>query len=662
MTDTMATTGPDTEPAVAGPEEPPTGGTRHPLAANPLIAWLAPWLCATVGALLIALSYSIASNDAGGEGYFAIFWLGALLLFVPAAAVISSRRITPRLRFGWLLVYALFSYVPKLLRDPAQPLFHDEIAQWRQAADLAATGHLFQPNYIIGIVARFPGLHIVTAAISDSTGLTVWQSAIVILVVAHVLSVFGAYALGDAIFGDQRAGAIVALVYSLNSSFMYFDTEFAYESLAMPFFLWCLACLARAYRAQSGRERIAWAGGAVIAGFGVITTHHLTTVFLSLILLLICATTLLAARRRLVSKAVAWTSAVVSFGVVGSAAAWLLLVAPATFAYLSPYLGGGFSQLLDVFSNKGGTRSLFQAATEPAYEKYSSYTVPLIAFALVLVALWLWRRTPKATRREEPMRLALMLFGLLYFPSLPFILVEFGAEGARRSWGFTYIGVATLVTPVILTGLDRIAKLRGRAIVAAGTAALLVAGDAFVGNVAAGLDTDYRFPGPFVFGSDTRSVTPELVGLAAWFDQNIGIKQHIVTDRYTGLILVRDADAEPASPAISFPTYDLYFNDGPPGSYLVYELSSSGYAYLIIDKRMATELPEVGVFFEPDEPFAYGGRDPITVPKLDRYDYLPWTTEVFDSNDYAVYRFDFSAIHDASVAGAAEGTEKGVAQ
>jgi uncharacterized membrane protein YhaH (DUF805 family) len=660
VTDTEIMAGTGTEPALSGPEQPPAGEARHPLAASPLVTWLTPWLCATIGALLIALAYSIASNDSGGVGYFTLFWLGALLLFVPAAAVISSRRITPRLRFGWLLVYALFTYVPKLLRDPAQPLFHDEIAQWRQAADLAVTGHLFQPNYIIGIVARFPGLHIVTAAISDSTGLTVWQSAIMILVVAHVLAVFAAYSLGDAIFGDQRAGAVVALVYSLNSSFMYFDTEFAYESLAMPFFLWCLACLARAYRARTGRERIAWAGGAVVAGLGVITTHHLTTVFLSLILLLICATTLLAAKRRLVSKSVAWTATLVSLGVVGSAISWLVLVAPATFAYLSPYLGGGATQLLNMFSNKGGTRSLFQGATEPTYERYASFTVPLLAFALVLVGLWLWRRTSKAARREEPLRLALMLFGLLYFPSLPFILVEFGAEGARRSWGFTYIGVATLVTPVILLALDRIAKLRGRAVVAAGTAALLVASDAFVGNVAAGLDTAYRFPGPFVFGSDTRSVTPELVGLAAWFGQNLGPKQHIVTDRYTGLILVRDADAEPASPAISFPTYDLYFNDGPPGSYLVYELSSSGYAYLIIDKRMATQLPEVGVFFEPDEPFAYGGRDPITVPKLDRYDYLPWTTEVFDSDDYAVYRFDFSAIHDPSAAGAAEGAKGAV--
>ena len=656
MTDTATTATAPLPGELAEAGEPPT--RPHPLAAGPFVAWIAPWLCATAGALLIALSYSMASVSDASTGFFAVFWLGALLLFVPAAAVITSRRIGSRLRFGWLLVFALFTDVPKLLRDPAQPLFHDEIAQWRQAADLAASGHLFQPNYIIGIVARFPGLHIVTAAISDSTGLTVWQSAIVILVFAHVMSVFGAYALGDAVFGSERAGAIVALVYSLNSSFMYFDTEYAYESLAMPFFLWCLACLARAHRARDSRERFAWASGAILAGYGSIATHHLTTVIMSGLLLLICVTTLIAARRGAVTKAVAWTTSAVCVGIVGPAALWLVLVAPGTFAYLSPYFGGGLSQLFDVFSNKGGTRSLFQGAAEPSYEKYASYSVPLLAFALVLIALWLWCRTPKAVRRDNPMRLSLMIFGLLYFPSLPFILVEFGAEGARRSWGFTYIGVATLVTPVVLTCLDRMTQLRGRVLVAAGTAALLVASDGLVGNVAAGLDTDYRFPGPFVFGSDTRSVSAELVGLSAWFDQDIGTRQHVVSDRYTDLVLVRDADAEPAAPATGFATYDLYFNAGPPGSYLVYELSSSGYAYLIIDKRMSHELPQVGVFFEPDEPYAHQGSDPITKANLDRYDYLPWTTEVYDSDDYSVYRFDFAAIHDPSAAGAADAAKE----
>ncbi|MDH6132177.1 putative membrane protein required for colicin V production [Kitasatospora sp. MAA4] len=629
------------------PRPPAQDGRGAPRFGSPA-AWAVLWLTAAAGALLIAYAFSLAATDGTDVVHYAVFWAGMLVFFCPAVVVLTARRVDERVRLGWLLGYGLFSYLPKLLRNPGQPLFHDEIAHWRQTTDLAASGQLFQPNYLIGIVARFPGLHIVTASITDATGLTVWQSALVVLVAAHLLALFGACLLGEALFGSLRAGVLVALLYSLNSSFVYFDTEFAYESLAMPLFLWCLACLARAHRADGAnerRQRAGWALGAVAAGAGAAATHHLTTVVLTALLVILAVVTVASAVRGAVPRATATLTALVALAVGGCGAAWLILVAPATFAYLSPYLGGGAGQLLHMFSGTGGTRSLFQASTEPVYERYAAFTVPLMSAALALVALLRRRRSPAAERRGEPLVRGLGLFGLLYFPSLPFILVEFGAEGARRSWGFSYLGLAVLVTPVLLAGLDRIAALRGRSWAAGGLVAVLIASDALVGNVAAGLDEEYRFPGPFVFGSDTRSVSAELVATSAWFKDHLGTRLHVVSDRYTGLILVRDAAAEPAAPSAGFATYDLYFDSAPPSAFLVRELDTSDYRYLVVDKRMATQLPEVGVFFEPDEPFAFGSTNPITPGNLTRYDTLPWTTKVYESDSYAIYRFDFSAIH-----------------
>ena len=59
---------------------------------------------------------------------------------------------------------------------------------------------------------------------------------------------------------------------------------------------------------------------------------------------------------------------------------------------------------------------------------------------------------------------------------------------------------------------------------------------ALVGGTAAGLDASYRFPGPFLYGSDARSVTPELLAASEWFSARFGTGNNIVTDRYTGLI------------------------------------------------------------------------------------------------------------------------------
>jgi hypothetical protein len=627
-------------------------GTARGFSAREAARAAAPWGSATIGAVLLTGSYSLAQTRGVDATHYLVFWLGMLAMSIPAVVVAGARRTADHTRHVWVLAYAFFTFLPKLLRNPSAPLFHDEIAHWRQATNLAANGRLFQPDPLIGIIGRFPGLHILVASVSDATGLTVWQSAVTVLVGAHLAAMLGAFALGEAVLGTMRAGAVVALIYSFNSSFLYFDTQLGYESLAIVFFIWCLACLARMQRGKTARQRRAWTAAAVVLGCGVVPIHHLTALVLVLALGVISVATALRRRAPGFAEALGPTLAVTA-AVAAAAGLWIGLVAPATVGYLSPYFGGGLSQLTRLFSGSGGGRTLFSASTEPSYERLAAFVSPLLAGAFAFAGIVRRRHRVRRFGPWTPMRTGLSLFGLLYFPSVPFILVSSGAEGARRSWAFTYLGLAVLVTPVILNLLDvqrRRSPVRRRAVNAAAVTASCVL---LVGNVAAGLDEDYRFPGPYVFGSDTRSITPELVSTADWFRQHIGTGQLIVTDRYTGLAFVRDADAWTAAPSAGFPTYDLYFHDGRPSSQLVRELSSSRYAYLVVDQRMATELPAIGVFFEPDEPFAYGSVNPVSTQTLVQYENYPWTTLIFQSDDYAIYRFDFGAIA-AHVAGSSQ--------
>ncbi|MEZ0067183.1 glycosyltransferase involved in cell wall biosynthesis [Streptacidiphilus sp. MAP12-20] len=642
----LAPPAPSPSPPPAPQRRPGTPPDQRPRFGSPA-AWLVLWTTATGGAVLVALSFSLAAASSTGTAHFAVFWLGMVVFFVPAVVVTTARHVSDKVRIVWMLGYGIVSFVPKLLRDPSQPLFHDEIAHWRQTTNMAADGKLFQPSALIHIIDRFPGLHLVTASISDATGMTVWQSALVLMLVAHILALFGAFMIGDSLFGSMRAGAVVALLYSLNPSFMYFDTQFAYESLAMPLLIWCVACLAKVHRAEGRGERVGWSVAAALLGLGVLPTHHLAAAVLVLLLLMAAAITWAAARRGAVPRATAAATTGVALTIGGAAAAWLALAAPGTFAYLSPYLRSGSSQLLHLFSgSQSGARVPFQAGAGPFYERLAAFTVPVLALVLAVLAIRQWWRTARTERRAEPLRLALGLFGLLYFPALPFILAQAGAEGARRSWGFTYIGLAVLVAPIVLAGLDRLSRLTVRASTSVGLAATLLACDALMGNVAAGLNADYRFPGPFVFGSDARSSTAELASMSQWIGRNLGSGVRVVSDRYTGLSLVRDAGALPAAPSTGFATYDLYVNSGPPSAFLVQELSSSNYTYLVIDERLATQSPQLGVIFEPDEPFAHTAGNRVTSQNLARYHNLPWTTEVYESDNYSVYRFDFNAIHD----------------
>ena len=189
--------------------------------------------CELAGMAALVRAYSIAQTTLSDASEFVWFWAGMFLLELPIAALIA-RRATPRtMRTALLILFGLVTYAPKLLRNPASPAYHDEYAHWRATYEILTTGKLFQPSPLIPIIARYPGLHATTAALVHFTGLTIWQAAVLLLILFHVALVLGIAALAQSLGLDNRTAALAAILYSLNSSFLYFDTQYAYESMAI---------------------------------------------------------------------------------------------------------------------------------------------------------------------------------------------------------------------------------------------------------------------------------------------------------------------------------------------------------------------------------------------------------------------------------------------
>ena len=125
---------------------------------------------------------------------------------------------------------------------------------------------------------------------------------------------------------------------------------------------------------------------------------------------------------------------------------------------------------------------------------------------------------------------------------------------------------------------------------------------ALVGGTAAGVNPTYRFPGPFLYGSDARSITPELLAISEWFSARFGTGNNIVTDRYTGLIFGSFGVQNPAAPSAGFPsmTYtwpNRALRSEPP--FLLFELVSQHIH--IPDRRRRiwrTNCPRLGVYFD----------------------------------------------------------------
>jgi hypothetical protein len=258
-----------------------------------------------------------------------------------------------------------------------------------------------------------------------------------------------------------------------------------------------------------------------------------------------------------------------------------------------------------------------------------------------------WWRRPTGGPVDRCAALSLLLLGSLYFPASLLILTPSGAEGARRSWAFSYLGIALVVAPVIGAALDKARQSVGRrGTVVAGAGLLAVTTVLLVGNVAAGMNPSYRFPGPPVYGSDTRAASPEMMAAAAWLNRTEGRHLRIVADRYSGLIFGSYGEQDPVTGSGAFPTYDLYLAQPgrPVPRQLLSQLESWRFGYLVVDRRMALEVPDINIYFETNEPIPHDDRPAFTLAQLTKFDSLPWTIKIYDSGNIAIYRFDFGAL------------------
>ena len=97
-------------------------------------------ICA-VGVFLVALAYE------GGRlslpGAEALFWVGLLLLFLPAATRLFSSHPTRRERIALLVVLSISLYLAVYLEYPLYITGYDDFSHWRTAQDIVASGTSF---------------------------------------------------------------------------------------------------------------------------------------------------------------------------------------------------------------------------------------------------------------------------------------------------------------------------------------------------------------------------------------------------------------------------------------------------------------------------------------------------------------------------------------
>lgn len=646
----MTSTSTTLPPAVSQPPENHDSGPTQPVTRPRRVGMLAVGL-PPLGAVLIALSFHhAASQPEPDQLQFALFWAGFLTGMLPLVALACASHIGGATRTWALVGVGLFGMVPRLLQPgPAGP---DEYCHLRQALEAFFAGDVGHTNYLLPITKEFPGLHQAASAVARLTGLPLWTAGISVIVLAHILSVLAIYQLVRMVGAPARGAAIGAVIYTLNPSWLFFNAVFSYESLALPLALWCLAATVAVCRATAKLDVRALA----MALFCVVVLpviHHLSTIMLCLILLLlIIASVVPFVRRTAIGGRGAngerfWPLILIGCSLAMSMTFWWSGLYQGLVGYLGPAWARGVEQLrkiLDGDNQSSGGRSLFANSLNPPYEIVAGYLFPFLLFALCLWSLVvLWRNR----QRVGSATWAFVVLGAMFFASLPMVLTAGGAEGAHRSWGYSFIGIAVacgVASSFALHPPDEnavgprwrpIARVFARHGVRVGVGAIVFTLLA-VGSAAVGVKVSHRFPGSAEVGDDGRSVSRESAAVAEWLAEHAPVDTRVMTDRFSSLQIGSLGRMATLRPSTGFPIWDLYTSAAPVRLEVLKQVLDAKIEYFVVDSRMATTRPTIGFWFTREEPGAHG-PDPYPQAAIDRFNCLPWLHAVFAAGPLTVY-------------------------
>ena len=600
-------TRPEFLPRIAARERDDDGGLPR---LNPTRAALLA--CALAAGLMIVALADVVARDGSG-GAHALLWAGLLAIFVPALVHAWSAPPRAEAVLG-VVMMGVALYLVKVLHSPLHFTFHDEFSTLRTTLDIERFGTLFESNPIIEVHPFYPGLELVTSAVSSVTGLSIFVSALLVIGVMRVALMTALFLIFESAT-STRTAAIATVLYACNPNFVFFDSQWAYESFALPLALVVVAMAAR------GRRPALFAVPIVIA---LCISHPLTTVALTAFLVVWAGIDTWTARRaQRAPRSELWILA--ATGAV-SLALWAVLVARSLGGYLGPVIGEAGSSLVDLLLGESGPKRVFGAAgvaDTPLVERLLGFAAVLLALAAVgfgLRAVW---------RRFNPLAGALAVAALVYPLSLPLRLTEAGTEISNRASEFVFVGVA-LLAGLALTESRRRARFATPLVVAAAAIAL-------IGGVIIGSARWSRLPGGYEVIADASSVEPEGRLAADWARNKLGTGNRIVTDRANGLLMASLGLQEPQVGEILGRPVPHLFTAPTVDNDVRFIVSADKIGYLVVDRRITTALPAVGFYFERLEPNAYRHKRPMALGGLLKYDLVCPVGRVFDSGDLLVY-------------------------
>lgn len=355
-------------------------------AARPASSFGTVWnllLWQTVALIVQVVAVCMARQDANSDTPAepaVLSCFGFALAFASALWFLTRVRLARAVRNAAVVCLGVTTAVQWRVNNPLQfTLGYDEQLHMRTLRDIVSSHSLFQRHPQLGVSPRYPGLESVTA-LFHQIGVPLVIAALAALLLARLVLVLALCDVVEHLTGSSRAGGLAVAAYAVSAPFVFFNTQFAYQTLALPLALAAVAFIARARWAQDPRLLLSGAGICLLA---VVVTHHVTSwLTVGFLAVWTIAQRGGRARRRVLYGAVIAAVATTTWAIIQ----WSLLR-----EYFGPIIDDYAAQITNglhrtPFSDTAGNKD---AAWERVFIFYYAASVTLVSTWLVLT----WIRT-----------------------------------------------------------------------------------------------------------------------------------------------------------------------------------------------------------------------------------------------------------------------------
>lgn len=622
----LAVTPPPTAPVTT----PDANGGTEPVAQHyPRAGWAGPVLLVVALGVLgqawigyeARITGSLSSN---------LWYLTLCLIYTPSAALVMSRRLSDRVRVWFTLYMSLALLATRFMLYPTQFVYHDELINYRVLLSIDSTRHLFTSNSLLPAAADYPGMEIATATIHQLTGLSLHSAGIIVLLTVRVIMTLALIRIIQRISKKLTVGCLAALIYTVNPQYVFFNSTFAYQSVALPLCFFGIYVFA----VHRTPQRFVTVVPAVAVVVTVAVTHHLTSVALVVVLWVWYLFTLIT--RQAVSQLLPFT--IISTAVV---AVRLWLARSVVVPYISGIARNSILNLIDFISGKSNHKFFTDASGthNPAWQIALSIASVLIITSTLMPALWL-----AIVKRRLLSAAVTVLFTIaVIYPLIPIgHLTAATSEVADRSSGFVFVGLGYVIATWWLRDFPFHRHSNSGRFTIARHTWLLILGltVCFVGGTIIGSGPDWLHgPGSYLVSAENRSVDQLALQAADWEGQNLPQGSRVQTDRVNGLLAAVYGDQHVlTSLADGINTSSLStLLLAPPTPTDINVACQAHVEYLIVDERLATSLPHVGIYIDGGE-YPSGTRtQPPPLSALTKFDDVPGAERIFDNGTIRIY-------------------------